>query len=105
MLPGPGDSEEEAKRPPFVGVHRGETSNEPLTTQCGGRSRRARGSLRRLPEEVPLNTNLKNEREFARSKETHAKGSGFKSHPCPCVRQALGFFPFGRAIMAAMLTL
>lgn len=33
------------------------------------------------------------------------KGSGFKSHACPCVRQALGFFLFGRAIMAAVLRL
>lgn len=38
MLPGLGDSEEEAKSLPFMGVHRGETSNEPLTTPCSGRS-------------------------------------------------------------------
>lgn len=62
-----------------------------------------RGSLGRLPEEMPFSRNLNNEWEFARSKEIHTKGSGFKVHHCHCVRYAPCVSLCERVIIAFML--
>lgn len=73
------------------------TSNEPFELSSMGHLKgvssgllfRSGVSPGRLPEEGPLNRNLKSDWEFAWSKGISVKGSGFKSYHCHRVRPSL----------------